>query len=211
MLSGEASFRFNCTTAAKAFNTIAAEQARQAGEKSPLLRLIYSIFGDARLRLAIEAMASASSVVLQALLFRQGSGEGPVGRGDTMSLSRLTAADPRHMHMVIDDRHLERMTLGDTSLEREVLEIFARQVVLLLPRVAGGEPAVAAAAAHTLKGSARGIGAWRVADAAERVEEAAAKGTGAAAFRACVAELDAAGREACAAIGARLGVSSAVN
>jgi HPt (histidine-containing phosphotransfer) domain-containing protein len=128
-----------------------------------------------------------------------------------MSLSRLTAADPRHMHMVIDDHHLERMTLGDTSLEREVLEIFARQLMLLLPRVAGGEPAVAAAAAHTLKGSARGIGAWRVADAADRVEEVAAQGAGVAAFRACVAELDAAGREACAAIGTRLGVSSAFN
>lgn len=69
MLSGEASFRFNCATAAKAFNTIAAEGARLAGEKSPLRRLIYSIFGDAGLRLAIEAMVSASSVVLQALSF----------------------------------------------------------------------------------------------------------------------------------------------
>ena len=34
---------------------------------------------------------------------------------------------------------------------------------------------MAAAAAHTLKGSARGIGAWRVARAAERLELAAGK------------------------------------
>jgi hypothetical protein len=48
MLSGGASFRFNCATAAKAFNTIAAEGACPAGEKSPLRRLIYSIFADGR-------------------------------------------------------------------------------------------------------------------------------------------------------------------
>ena len=35
-------------------------------------------------------------------------------------------------------------------------------------------PAAAAAFAHTIKGSARGIGAWRVAEAAEAVERAAA-------------------------------------
>jgi hypothetical protein len=46
ILSGEASFRFNYATAAKAFKTIAVEQARRAGEKSALRRLIYSIFGD---------------------------------------------------------------------------------------------------------------------------------------------------------------------
>ena len=38
---------------------------------------------------------------------------------------------------VIDDAHLRRMTLGDRSLEREVLEIFARQTTLTLKRIAG--------------------------------------------------------------------------
>ena len=37
-------------------------------------------------------------------------------------------------------------------------------------------PAAVAALAHTLKGSARGIGAWRVARAAERLELAGASG-----------------------------------
>ena len=45
----------------------------------------------------------------------------------------------------------------------------------MLKRIASMEPALAATAAHTLKGSARGIGAWRVAQAAERVERAAGK------------------------------------
>src|SRR5580704_18577371 len=82
-----------------------------------------------------------------------------------------------HVSTSIDQVHLERMTLGDRSLEREVLEIFARQTAMTLERIAGAGPARTAAAAHTLKGSACGIGAWRVAQAAERLEQAA---TGAA-------------------------------
>src|SRR5262245_55052645 len=73
----------------------------------------------------------------------------------------------------IDLTHLSRMTLGDRSLECEVLALFDRQAEMLLPRIRAGAPAVVAAAAHTLKGSARGIGAWRVASTAEAVEAAA--------------------------------------
>jgi len=105
--------------------------------------------------------------------------------------------------MIIDEDHLGRMTLGDRSLEREVLEIFARQTTLMLDRIAGA-PACAAAAAHTLKGSARGIGAWRVAQAAERLEQAAAGRCDVHAIKAAIAELEAASSEVRAAIGARL-------
>jgi HPt (histidine-containing phosphotransfer) domain-containing protein len=70
----------------------------------------------------------------------------------------------------IDLAHLARMTLGDLSLEREVLQLFGRQADMLVTRMQTAAPAVVAAAAHTLKGSARGIGAWEVADAAEKVE-----------------------------------------
>jgi HPt (histidine-containing phosphotransfer) domain-containing protein len=100
------------------------------------------------------------------------------------------------------------MTLGDRSLEREVLEIFARQTTMTLERIAGAAPARAAAAAHTLKGSARGIGAWRVAQAAERLEDAAAGKGGEAAMIAAIAELEAATFEARVAIGLRLGCSA---
>jgi len=77
---------------------------------------------------------------------------------------------------VIDLVHLARMTLGDRSLEREVLQLFGRQATLLVARLREGSPDVIAAAAHTLKGSARGIGAGRVAGAAESVEIAASSG-----------------------------------
>jgi HPt (histidine-containing phosphotransfer) domain-containing protein len=74
----------------------------------------------------------------------------------------------------IDVGHLARMTLGDSSLEREVLQLYDRQAVMLLARMRQTTPAIVAACAHTLKGSSLGIGAWRVAAAAEAVELAAA-------------------------------------
>lgn len=72
----------------------------------------------------------------------------------------------------IDLDHLSRMTLGERSLEREVLALFVRQAEILIVKMDVANPGVAAAAAHTLKGSAVGIGAWPVARAAEAVEQA---------------------------------------
>jgi HPt (histidine-containing phosphotransfer) domain-containing protein len=85
-----------------------------------------------------------------------------------------TAPTLAPLNSPIDRAHLSRMTLGESELEREVLALFDRQADLLLARMRKAEPAVAAAAAHTLKGSARGIGAWRVANTAEALELAAA-------------------------------------
>ena len=111
------------------------------------------------------------------------------------------AVDPA----VIDEDHLARMTLGDRALEREVLEIFVRQTVILLERIAKADPAFAAGAAHTLSGSASGIGATRVAQAAERLEQAARAKASSAEFDGAVEALKAATVEASAAITARLG------
>ena len=72
----------------------------------------------------------------------------------------------------IDANHLARMTLGELSLQREVLALFDRQADVLLPRIRRGAPPLAATLAHTLKGSAVSIGAFKVARAAEAVEQA---------------------------------------
>ena len=72
----------------------------------------------------------------------------------------------------IDLVHLARATLGDRSLEREVLQLFDRQSTLLIARLRNAGPGGVAMIAHTMKGSARGIGAWRVARAAEALEVA---------------------------------------
>ncbi|BAM88609.1 hypothetical protein S58_26030 [Bradyrhizobium oligotrophicum S58] len=66
---------------------------------------------------------------------------------------------------------LRRMTLGDSELEREVLAMFSSQAVRLLERLQV-LPEDAASVAHTLKGSARAVGALDVADAAEGLEMA---------------------------------------
>ena len=76
----------------------------------------------------------------------------------------------------IDRGQLARMTFGDRSLERELLELFDRQATMLLGRMRAGGAAAVAPLAHTLKGSASGIGAGGVARAAEAAERAADAG-----------------------------------
>jgi HPt (histidine-containing phosphotransfer) domain-containing protein len=74
----------------------------------------------------------------------------------------------------IDRGHLARMTFGDRSLEREVLQLFDRQSAMLIERIRAGSPATIASLAHTLKGSAAGIGAGAVTRSADAAELAAA-------------------------------------
>ena len=76
----------------------------------------------------------------------------------------------------IDFDHLKRMTLGDASLEQEVLAMFAAQSTKLIGALAA-LPADAGALAHTLKGSARAIGAFGVGEAAARLEQGLANGS----------------------------------
>lgn len=71
----------------------------------------------------------------------------------------------------LDLDHLARMTLGNAELEREVLALFSEQSRRLVSTIAA-LPADASSLAHTLKGSARGIGAFAVAEAAARLEAA---------------------------------------
>lgn len=95
----------------------------------------------------------------------------------------------------IDRSQLARMTFGDRSLEREVLQLFDRQAGLLLARMQSQEAAAMAALAHTLKGSAASIGATDVMLAAAAVEYA-----GAGEREVALDRLAAAIDEACAAI-----------
>jgi HPt (histidine-containing phosphotransfer) domain-containing protein len=114
-----------------------------------------------------------------------------------------SAASPGSADAAIDVEHLTRMTLGDAGLQAEVLRLFERQATMLVGRMAGAPPKVVAALAHTLKGSARGVGATHVAVAAESLERAAAA-AGAADLDRALAEMGAAVAEARLAIGALL-------
>lgn len=77
----------------------------------------------------------------------------------------------------VDLVHLARHTLGNRALEQEVLRLFLRQSELVLKRMEMAEQTKSfGEQAHTIKGSARGIGAWKVAMAAESLELEAAAG-----------------------------------
>ena len=70
----------------------------------------------------------------------------------------LAALERSPQPQVIDERHLAGMTLGDTRLEREVLELFLSQAAAMLERAGTAPRTSAAAAAH------RGLlarGGWR--------------------------------------------------
>ena len=101
----------------------------------------------------------------------------------------------------IDIVHLRRMTLGDAALEREVLTMFSAQASRLAQALAA-MPTDAPALAHTLKGSARAIGAFAVADAAAQLETLIKDGRHTAE---ALGELDDAVAQARAAIEAMLG------
>ena len=72
---------------------------------------------------------------------------------------------------ILDREHLARYTLGDVELEQEVLGLFIGQVPETVTMLRDSLDARAwTLAAHTIKGSARAVGAWRLADVAEQAE-----------------------------------------
>ncbi len=73
---------------------------------------------------------------------------------------------------VLDLEHLAKYTLGDQALQNEVLELFCAHSHVQMDqlRAAAGIPVQWYAAAHGIKGSARGVGAWALAQAAEHAE-----------------------------------------
>ncbi|BAQ17119.1 Hpt domain-containing protein [Methyloceanibacter caenitepidi] len=82
-----------------------------------------------------------------------------------------THADAERPEAPVDMAHLARYTLGDAALEREVLELFCTQSVTYLEQLrAATSHKDWCHAAHSLKGSARAVGAWRMARAAEYIE-----------------------------------------
>lgn len=97
--------------------------------------------------------------------------------------ARQSDADARHAdpepgtHAPVDLVHLTRHTLGNRDLEREVLRLFAVQARMLVARMQDAQDeAVLRRLLHTLLGSAKGIGAWSVAGAAERQQAALDEG-----------------------------------
>jgi HPt (histidine-containing phosphotransfer) domain-containing protein len=71
----------------------------------------------------------------------------------------------------VDRTHLGRYTLGDPALEREVLGLFLAQIPLTIESLQfAATDRDWMAAAHTLKGSGRAVGAWTIADLGKQAE-----------------------------------------
>ena len=74
----------------------------------------------------------------------------------------------------IDHDHLAKYTMGDAELEYEVLQLFIEQLPRLIAQLrAASTEKDWYVAAHTLKGSARAVGAHALGDLAADAEESA--------------------------------------
>lgn len=115
------------------------------------------------------------------------------------SAAKEVVDDVRALDLV----HLSRQTLGDRSLENELLSLFGRQAQHLTTQLEGlagsAQRGLRRDLAHTIKGSARAVGATRVGNLAEQYEALVLTGSEARIAAAC-AELSAAVAEARAAI-----------
>ncbi len=78
----------------------------------------------------------------------------------------------------IDRRHLDEQCAGDAALAAELLDLFAGQCRRILPALAdaGLDTHARADHAHTLKGSAAGVGAERIRGLCARIEDALRQG-----------------------------------
>jgi HPt (histidine-containing phosphotransfer) domain-containing protein len=72
----------------------------------------------------------------------------------------------------VDLVHLSHQTMGDRGLEREVLDIFLGQAKAYIESWhSNSKPEARRRIAHSLKGAARGIGAWELAHLSALAEE----------------------------------------
>jgi HPt (histidine-containing phosphotransfer) domain-containing protein len=70
----------------------------------------------------------------------------------------------------IDLTHLSKQTMGDRDLERDVLGLFAEQAQSVRNQIGKAEIKQRLFLAHALKGSARGVGAFAIAECACAIE-----------------------------------------
>jgi len=108
----------------------------------------------------------------------------------------------------VDLAYLARFTLGNATLEREVLQLFAAQIPLYLEALHGARVRKAwREAAHSIKGSACAVGAWRLAGCAQYAERVEVDGAAAAPQEQreqAVVAVARAAEEACRFIGRRI-------
>jgi HPt (histidine-containing phosphotransfer) domain-containing protein len=86
------------------------------------------------------------------------------GHESDRAATQRTNACARRQDTPIDWAHLSRFTMNDRALEQEVLGLFAIEAPRYLAQLnAAADRKDWIEAAHTLKGSARAVGAWAIA------------------------------------------------
>ena len=70
----------------------------------------------------------------------------------------------------VDLAHLSRQTMGDRALEQEVLALFVQQALAVHDKILDADVKERLLLAHGLKGSARAVGAFAIADCAAAIE-----------------------------------------
>ncbi|HWT52364.1 MAG TPA: Hpt domain-containing protein [Caulobacter sp.] len=75
----------------------------------------------------------------------------------------------RDISGAVDFAYLEGFAAGDSGVIDEVLALFREQAALWTPMLDAGHPGWKDAV-HTVKGAARGVGAFRLGEACERCE-----------------------------------------
>jgi HPt (histidine-containing phosphotransfer) domain-containing protein len=90
-----------------------------------------------------------------------------------MAANAEAAEQPAAPALPIDLSHLHRQTMGDRHLQREVLKMFMRYSREQIERLKTAQSIEARReAAHSLVGSAKGIGAFTIASIAAEIEGA---------------------------------------
>jgi len=106
------------------------------------------------------------------MLFGAG-GYGPMNEGGHVTTSGQALENcGKPAEPPIDLAHLDRQTMGDAALQAEVLGLLDDQLTTVLSTIGDASPEERAALAHGLKGAARGVGAFALAEGADAVERA---------------------------------------
>lgn len=93
------------------------------------------------------------------------------GDNATMAFSRPGGeVSKRARSRPLDLGHLSRQTMGDRKLEEEVLAMFSYQIAGIRNAISVADEAGRCRLAHNLKGTARNVGAFSLADCAEHLE-----------------------------------------
>ncbi|MGB7285923.1 MAG: Hpt domain-containing protein [Salaquimonas sp.] len=90
----------------------------------------------------------------------------PMALKQDVSLAQRVSGQSKPIDLV----HLGHQTQGDSSLESEILGMFQTQAGVYLKMMNCSDVSTRIRAAHSLKGAARGIGAFELAELAEEVE-----------------------------------------